>query len=437
MINDYSKFKKLQNGYSYPLRVTRTNGFNQYEEVLWEFEQELSHDFVWGEVEEELEEYPYADYLPEPQEYAFTNEEGREIELDAGITLNVNPYTFNCKPGETVKLFITSYVDMSDILYAGISTMANNKQLESAGMFFVEAKNEKGENLDVLFGSALEFVFPNPDFKSGFMAFAGEKGMNGQNDSTVYWSEAKAATVKTGKGGFKQAPSSDYLGDMGAFDDGNLSIDNNRQLMKDTKTEKDASRLYAFYDAFENQKSKVEFSMVLKPQKNGKVNDVEINVNKGKFDEGIEKEVLKTISKVRWRKGKTTVQIKGKFEKRSKVSNQQLDHIALKFSKTGWVNCDRYYRVPRERKRELYVTTDKDASVRMVFKNFKSVIPGRYTGTKGFYFGEIPYREKYTILAYKVVGDEVAVATRLSDDDTPLVYKRMTAEEFKQFLKTI
>ncbi len=81
--------------------------------------------------------------------------------------------------------------------------------------------------------------------------------------------------------------------------------------------------------------------------------------------------------------------------------------------------------------------TDKDASVRMVFKNFKSVIPGRYTGTKGFYFGEIPYREKYTILAYKVVEDEVAVATRLSDDDTPLVYKRMTAEEFKQFLKTI
>ena len=63
--------------------------------------------------------------------------------------------------------------------------------------------------------------------------------------------------------------------------------------------------------------------------------------------------------------------------------------------------------------------TDKDASVRMVFKNFKSVIPGRYTGTNGFYFGAIPYREKYTILAYKVVDDKVAVATRLSDDDTP------------------
>ena len=112
--------------------------------------------------------------------------------------------------------------------------------------------------------------------------------------------------------------------------------------------------------------------------------------------------------------------------------NPVLNTITMRTTQLDWINCDRFYRVKKTE--PLFVDTDKDASVCLVFSKFNGIVRGWYKGKQGFSFGKIPTNEPYTILAYKSVGEDVLFAEGSSSSPSTLVYKKITKEEFKTLI---
>jgi len=86
-------------------------------------------------------------------------------------------------------------------------------------------------------------------------------------------------------------------------------------------------------------------------------------------------------------------------------NDSAMDKYMLSSGELGWINCDHFYDAPETTNFVVSVDTSYHASVRMVFKNIKSVMSG-YADSKGnISFINIPVGETVTLVACSIKND--------------------------------
>ncbi|MDG5490566.1 energy transducer TonB [Psychroserpens sp. SPM9] len=104
--------------------------------------------------------------------------EGTILKISKGAF--INPKTKQVIQGN-IRLNITEYYKLSDILMANLTTVSNGKQLETGGMLYIEAL-QGNTKLELQKNKPIEISFPNQSPKSGMQLFSGE-----WEDETINW----------------------------------------------------------------------------------------------------------------------------------------------------------------------------------------------------------------------------------------------------------
>lgn len=90
-------------------------------------------------------------------------------------------------------------------------------------------------------------------------------------------------------------------------------------------------------------------------------------------------------------------------------SLEETDALLMKSSQLGWINCDRFIEEDNLTSVNIWCEGYKDMSVRMIFEEYKSVLPGyqKSNDQSQYEFKNVPEGQPVILLAYKVVGKEV------------------------------
>jgi hypothetical protein len=108
----------------------------------------------------------------------------------------------------------------------------------------------------------------------------------------------------------------------------------------------------------------------------------------------------------------------------------------------GWINCDRFPPTVERTNMVVKVDTSQNISVRLVFKDIRSVMPAYHSGVNMVKFEGIPLGEAATLIGYKM-DDKKNVYVAAKDIRIPkdgvegLDLVATTLDEFKQYLKTL
>lgn len=112
------------------------------------------------------------------------------VETKNGIVLLIPENTFVDKKQNvvsgTVQLEVKEAIDPTKIMTAGLSTLFNDKPLETGGMFFIEAKKD-GQKLQIHPKKEITADIPTQDYKEGMQLFDGEI----KADGTINWTNPK------------------------------------------------------------------------------------------------------------------------------------------------------------------------------------------------------------------------------------------------------
>ena len=123
---------------------------------------------------------------PKVQNFTFDSDTGATIEGEDGILVIVPNNAFVDKKGNpiqgTVEFELVEAITLDDMVLYNLTTMNNDKVLETGGMFFVNAK-VNGQEVDLNPEAPLYVEIPTDNRKSGMMAWDGEI----QSDGSINW----------------------------------------------------------------------------------------------------------------------------------------------------------------------------------------------------------------------------------------------------------
>jgi len=128
-------------------------------------------------------------YLP-AQYFELDPAKDTVIETEQGIVFSIPANCFlnaDGKPAKSpIKLEIKEALDANSIIQAGLSTRSGNQQLESAGMFYLNARAEN-ETLKIDPYNSVYAEIPAAKKKEGMMLFEGKR----LSDGTIDWTNPK------------------------------------------------------------------------------------------------------------------------------------------------------------------------------------------------------------------------------------------------------
>ncbi len=104
----------------------------------------------------------------------------------------------------------------------------------------------------------------------------------------------------------------------------------------------------------------------------------------------------------------------------------------------GWINCDRFYKIPEEQKANLFVQAR--APVRMIFENINAVLQGAESEENNWSFENVPKDASVILFSLEEEQGELWLALRktsIGEPQTPLEYESVTKEELKSRLRLL
>jgi len=114
---------------------------------------------------------------PTIQKHTINPRKGATIEGEQGMLIIVPKNAFIDEQGDVVKstieLELVEALTLEDMVLYNLATLSNGKQLESGGMFYLDAKSQ-GETVQINPERPLYIEIPTNEVKSGMMAFKGE-----------------------------------------------------------------------------------------------------------------------------------------------------------------------------------------------------------------------------------------------------------------------
>lgn len=382
---------------------------------------------------------------------------------------------------DSVKLEINEFYKKSDILLADLSTKSDDKLLETGGMLKIMATSG-GENIQLKSDKRIVVHFPKQAnvYKKMNLFYADGK----LSDTVTNW---KVDTVNLVKQTLKLAS---YGWECPAFNDC-TSYDFKPRNYVDTGYYWNPIDFYVSAYNFTEQTKKeveknynrtsseglessfngygIECEMVI--SKEGKIKGARVNSNVSKATKDDVLNFLKNIPVLEPGKNKygTIIERRGflfikggnilplyktreeyvksfnskysKYEKKpiKNIDDAELEYYIFSVGKLGWINCDRFYQI--ENKVDYLVKTpEKDAKIKMVFKDINGVLMGKAVEDKSVFLN-VPVGKQATIVAFKNVNGQLQAAfqevTISASPLEALAFKEITLEELKNKLEKL
>lgn len=129
------------------------------------------------------------------------------------------------------------------------------------------------------------------------------------------------------------------------------------------------------------------------------------------------------------------------LEKMGLVDNQFLNNYIFSFNQLGWINCDRFYSVPQNELVDITIidTDTLEEKVLIVFKNINSMMSAYKTSKNGNYkVSRVPLNTKKDVFAYKVIkGKPYLCLQTINSEETvlDLKFKESSFVEIKKQLE--
>ncbi|PKQ45654.1 hypothetical protein [Confluentibacter flavum] len=118
---------------------------------------------------ESLKKAPQIFVVDSKKDTTIVCKEGTKLVIKGNSFVDAN----NGKVEGKINIAVTEYYKLSDILLANLSTTSNDKQLETGGMLFIEAKKDNAI-LKLAEKSSIEILFPTQNKKENMQLFSGE-----------------------------------------------------------------------------------------------------------------------------------------------------------------------------------------------------------------------------------------------------------------------
>lgn len=362
------------------------------------------------------------------------------------ITIKANSFV-SSKSGiavsSKIKLSVTEYYKMSEILLARLSTATNGKLLETGGMLNITA-SAGNEILKLKKDKSIEIEMPRKAEKEGMQLYTGSwknKQLNwnlaaGSFDLNQVFSTASLEQSPEFPGGIQLFYK--YIGNNIDIPDGinggkiiaRYVIDRNGkvvnpQIVRGLRKDIDAEVLRC-----------LRKSPKFIP---GKLNGVAVNVS---YTLPI------TIMASESDSDYSRAEVQKNFEETytdknlSKAQATEISSYLFSSSELGWINCDRLWRNSTAPKVDYIVNFDKisETSVNLVFHRYKSMMGyTNHTGSTSFY--NIPSGEEVTIVAIKFFDGKPYLAIKdgktSAKPESDLAFKPLSIEMLKSEMEKL
>lgn len=406
-------------------------------------------------IDEIAELEPYKRQHKKAQKFMIVPDREVTIETKNGVKIKIPKNAFVGNPKE-VQLEVEEYLELPDMILADLTTLTDDgKQLETGGMIHAKATNPvTGKELTLQ--KNIEISFPKDgNNNNGFLPFIGQKN----NEEEIEWVledieeddlfeesivalplEEVKKTILT-----KDIYQVNELGVVPTYDRGALG----RYLKNGLGNVKENVRVDVSFVLDEKG-----LPVDLKIKKTGEFSKAKIRT-KGSSLTRTEKKILKLMEdmSVIWSPGqldgdyvKTYINLpidispegvflrnlvggsvvspnskkfKGKYipkQQQKKEIEAQLtegktfteqgaDYYVFTLSSLGWINCDRFLNT-NGKKYTFSVKNDENARLRLVFKNYKSILPAN----RGKQFQNVLENQEVSLIGIYKEGDVFKVA---------------------------
>jgi hypothetical protein len=314
----------------------------------------------------------YSSLKKQPEVFQINSEKDTIITCKEGTLLTIKANSFiDSKTKQIIKgnlkLKVTEYYNLSDIITANLTTLADDAILETGGMLYIEvSQNSNRCKLSKI--NTLQIGFPFKQHKKDMQLFTGEK-----NQELVNW-----------------------------------KLVNNEQILV-AKTPTESAVVAIFGSSFDSEE------------------------NDSIFNSNVEKKIL---ANDKFQKGLNY----NSDNSNKSITKRDITRYLFNASKLGWINCDRFINNKKTKvKFKIKVGKGADIDVKMIFKNFKAVLPGNFEN-ENYNFKKVPIDEPVVIYAIKYENGQYYMAlqnTITSSKNTSLIFEKVSLLRLKENIKAL
>jgi len=336
----------------------------------------------------------YSSLKKQPEVFQINTAKDTVITCKEGTLIKIKANSFiDSKTNQIIKgkfqLKVTEYYKLSDIIKANLTTLANDAILETGGMLYMEA-SQNTTICQLSSKNTLKIEFPYEQRKKNMKLFKGEKDHDLVNWKLINNKEITPKTELINGVLLTEEPIIDTLS-------------------------------YSFITSLNNPlKEKV--------------------IANDKFQEGLDLEIPSVKGPMKGLKILATdsLLVNSKYDnKKNRVSinKNDISHYIFSASKLGWINCDRFINSKKTKiKFKVKVGKGADIDVKMIFKNFKAVLPGKIEN-ENYTFSKVPIDEPVLIYAIKFENGQYYIAlqnTTISNKKSPLIFEKVSLPKLKE-----
>lgn len=418
----------------------------------------------------------YKSVKKEPQTITVDMEKGATIALKEGTQLTIAPKSLAYKKTNRIargkiKLDVTEYYKLSDILLANLSTKCDDNLLETGGMLFIKA-SKNGKALKLADSKTMIISFPDKD-KQGMQLFSGE-----EHNNEINWKLNKSTKGSPTSSKFVHFIEEDVEVAFNVVEKAPIFPDcenetNNTSRRKCFKEKINALLAKEFNNDIAsdlNLTGKIKVRIFFKIDKEGNIIDVEARApHKQLADEAIRFINLLPKMKPATQRGRAVTvpyylpinitlegvtratppitvrdegDIIGEIENIivtdsviGNIKQSNLERYTFATSKLGWINCDRFARITGKRVRfRLKIKNAGNANLKLVFRSISAVLPSKKY-KNSFDFGTVPADEKVILVAIKKIRDKIYLGIKETETkqltEVDLEFKEVTIKELK------
>ena len=341
------------------------------------------------------------------------------------------------KASGDAEIQLTEYYTLKDILLANLSTRSNDKLLETGGMVNISVIKD-GKELSVAKKQKITIEMPTKSKKENMELFNGE-----QNDlDEINW------VLSNNVERVLEITSQQPAGYKGGDEEMYKFLSENVKYPVEAKKSGVEGRVYVEFEVSEL----------------GEISNVKILRGIGG---GCDEEAIRVVSSMpKWipaKKDEKNVASKmtlplnfvlsgdnqnfqsfgtAKFQESfdiKKADESELSNYVFSSSKLGWINCDRFTMVSRQ-KINYKVYLKEDADVKIVFNGIKSVMNGHVSNNRAN-FSMLPKNQSITIIALKKIDGQLYLANHKTRVNTNgfngLDFQPVTVKEFEEVVNKL
>ncbi|MBL7816136.1 MAG: energy transducer TonB [Saprospiraceae bacterium] len=385
------------------------------------------------------------------QYFIFSSESDTTINGKEGTILKIPKLIFETETGSilkgNVKLELTEFLRTSDMVLANLTTESDEKPLETGGMLYINATDGLGNTIKIRSDRGIHIELPTPPNPKKMSLFYGQPDINRR----VNWQLAQAPV--------NDSVSTNYLTiieQSPEFPNGQAALFQYIQ-----------QKIVYPKIARENKVEGIVYVGFI-VSSSGMITDAKVKRGIGYGCNEVALNIVKSMP--RWRPGRSqgravstayTLPIRFQltdkniqtvdrviaenfvsedFVKDSATTNRfieiedKFDYI-MRTQRLGWINCDRFLNFANTSRANFVVWTDKqDTEVRLVFKNFRSILSSWSQSDNKAYFKNIPIGEPVFFVATSPEGGKLNVAvvetTISKNENFTLHLKTVEKDEF-------